>query len=153
MEAVFIDTSEDWVAIIIGQEAIVKILNSKIRKAFGKTIHMRELRLSKKFSALRIFKRLFSKKPIKLYSLKRRTNSWCAELVKELIKKRISTLYVDLEVYEELHRKVHSAYLKTLNIYASKEDAQCADILAYGDSHYKLVRNIWEDLSIRRGGS
>jgi len=151
METILIDTSKEWIGIIIGEESILKILNSRLKKAFGRTVHMRELKLSEKFSVLRMFNRLFSVRAVKLYSLKPKTSNWWTELIKGLIKRRISTLYVDLEVYEELKRKVNPSYLKPLNIYRSKEHTQCADILAYGDSHHKFVRNIWKGLSIERG--
>jgi len=154
MKTIMIDTSKEYVAIIIGEESILKILNYRLRKAFGKTVHMRELKLSEKLSVLRTFNRLFSERAVKLYSLKPKANSWWwTELIKAVIKRRISTLYVDLEVYQELRRKVHPLYLKPLNIYPSKEKTQCADILAYGNSHRKLVRNIWKELSIERGES
>lgn len=151
MEAVLIDTSEEWVGIIIGEESILKVLNFRLKKEFNKTVHMRELELGQKFSVLRIFNRLFSERAAQLYSLKPKAGHWWTELIKGLLNRRVNNLYVDFEVYEELRRKVHSIYLKPFNIYSDKEIVQCADILAYGDSHRKLVRNIWKDISIKRG--
>jgi len=142
METILIDVSEEWVGIIVGEESTLRVLNSRLKQKFGKAVHMRELRLGEKFSVLRMFNQLFYGSGVKLYSIKPKTSNWWVELIKRVIKRRISTLYVDFEVGEELRKRVHSLYLKLLNIYISKEDVQCADILAYGDSHPNLVRNI-----------
>jgi len=151
MEAVLIDVSEEWVGIVIGEESILRDLNAALIKKFRRTVHMRELRSSEKFLALRMFNHLFSGKGVDLYSLKPKITNWWTELMKEVVKRRIGTLYVDLEVEKELKKRVHSLYFKLLNIYTSKEHIQCADILAYGDSHHALVRNIWKDVLIKRG--
>jgi hypothetical protein len=114
---------------------------------------MKELRLGEKFSALRVFNRLLSGKAVELYSIKLRTNISWTELLEGIKRRGISTLYVDKEVEEQLRQKVPSIYFKHLDIYVSKDVAQCADILAYGDSHHDLVRNIWKDVEIKRGDS
>lgn len=148
--AILVDTSEEWIGIIVGEESILRLLNFRLKKEFGKSVHMKELKLGEKFRALRVFNHIFSQGGVSLYSLRLSTNKWWAEFIEWVTENRISTLYVDLEVDEELKRRVHRLYLKLLNIYAIKEDVQCADVLAYGDSHHDLVRNIWKDISINR---
>jgi hypothetical protein len=148
--AILVDTSEEWIGIIVGEESILRLLNFRLKKEFGKSVHMKELKLGEKFRALRVFNHIFSQGGVSLYSLRLTTNKWWAEFIEWVTENRISTLYVDLEVDEELKRRGHRLYLKLLNIYAIKEDVQCADVLAYGDSHHDLVRNIWKDISISR---
>lgn len=149
--AILVDTSEEWIGIIVGEESILRLLNFRLKKEFGKSVHMKELKLGEKFRALRIFNDLLSRDGVKLYSLRSPSNSWWGELIEMVIKRKIDTLYVDLEVSEFLKRRIHHLYLKLLNIYVNKEDVQCADVLAYGDSHHKLVRNIWKNISVNRG--
>jgi hypothetical protein len=151
MKIVLIDSSKEWIGIIIGEEAILKILNAKLKRSFGKNVHMRELETGEKFSVLRIFNQIFSRQRVRLYSFLTKNSKFWPEFVKSAIDAGVHTFYVDLEISQELRRKVHPFYLRQLNVYTDKKSAQCADILAYGDSHHKLVRNIWKDISITRG--
>jgi hypothetical protein len=151
VKSVLIDTSKGWVAVIIGEELLLKVFNHRLEQRLGKTVHMRELRLSEKFSILRIFNELFSRGGVELYSLKSQNKSIWKELLDAFIRKGISVVYVDFEVEKELKKTMHPRYFRLLNIYPNKERVQCADILAYGDSHHNLVRNIWKDIRIIRG--
>jgi len=159
MKSLIVDTSKNWVGIIVGEESTLRILNFELKKRLGRTVHMRELRRGEKISVLNNFNKLFSGSGVELHSIEpsvvysflRRSENWWSEFIKWVIKRGISTLYVDSEVREELKKRTPLSF-KTLNIYlASKEQVQCADTLAYGDSHHKLARHIWKDIQIKRG--
>jgi hypothetical protein len=152
MKAMWIDTSEKWVGIIVGRESKIRILNFLLKREFGKPIHMRELKLGEKLRALGAFDKLFAHSGGKFYSLRSDSSISWIELIRWAIRKGITTLYVDFEINEELQRRVPRFYLKTLDVYANKEDTQCVDILSYGDSHHELIRYIWRNVSIIRRG-
>jgi hypothetical protein len=62
MKEMLLDVSDEYIAIVISDQEILKILDKELRKEFGKSIHMRELRMREKFAVLRKFNKSFSER-------------------------------------------------------------------------------------------
>jgi hypothetical protein len=156
MKQVLIDTSEGHVAIVIAEDLIVKIFTSELSKRFGKPIHMKELSKGEKISALKAFDTLFydksySKSEIRLYCFLAEGSKWWNNLIDRITQMNLSVLNVDYEVLDILKRNVNPLRLKGVNIYTIKETLQFADIIAFGNSHNKLVKNIWKNVPLEKG--
>lgn len=158
MKQVLIDTSEGHVGIVIAEDLIVKIFTSTLSKRFGKPIHMNELTNGEKLSVLRAFDKLFydksySKSEIELYCFVAKGSKWWNNLIDRITQMNISVLNVDYEVLDILKRNVNPLRLRMVNVYVIKETLQFADIIAFGNSHYKLVKNIWKNVPLKKGSA
>jgi hypothetical protein len=154
MKEVLIDTSEGHVGIVIAESQIIRTFCSKLTKRFGRPVHMSQLSLGQKFAALRRFDDLFygrdySKREIELYSLQEGSSKWWVGLVQGLVQKRITTFNVDFEVLVIFKRCIDNMKLRALDIYTIEETLQLADIIAFGNSHRKLARNIWKNVPLK----
>jgi len=158
MKEVLIDTSEDHVAVVVAEGLIVKLFAKTLTKKYGNPIHMKDLELGERFSVIRTFDQIFYEKgftgkAIELYSINVNINDagFWNSLVKEFIRRRIETINADYEVLYRLKKFVNALLLRQLTIYLLKETLQLADIVAYGNSHHDLVKNIWKNTPIQRG--
>jgi hypothetical protein len=156
MKEALIDTSENHVGIVIAEGLIIKILEKELRKKFGKSIHMKELKPGEKISVLRAFDQIFYEKgftgkAIELYSIEVSDAKFWTVLIKVFIQRKIETVNADYEVRESLERFVNALLLRPLRIYLTKKTLQFADIVAYANSHQNLVKHIWKNVPLKRG--
>jgi hypothetical protein len=159
MKEVVIDTSEDHVGVVIADGLIISMLKDALRLKFGRSVHMKKLQVGEKFSVLRTFDKIFREKgftgkTVEIFSINVDINNsrFWNSLVVELLDMGIRTLNADYEVLERLNKFVNALYLRRLDIYPPTETLQLADIVAYSDSHYDFVKNIWRNVPIQRGG-
>lgn len=154
MKEALIDTSENHVGIVLAEGLVITTLTKELKKEFGNPIHMNELKPGEKFKVLRVFNRVFrdkgfSKKLVEIYCFEVSGAGFWRELVEGLIERKVNDMNVDYEVHESLTKYVNGFLLRTLNIYTNKETIQFADIVAYGNSHHNLVKNIWKNVPMK----
>lgn len=155
MTSVFIDESNDYMALIIGNEGTVrKELNNSLQRVVGKTIHMKELGKAGKFKVANSFTRsalrLSSENKLKLVCAKKGIAlKWLKKFIRSYIlkKTRIPTFYVDRGIKSELKEKIHPFYLRFMTIYESKPITQSADVFAWINLSRTRIRFIWARLS------
>ena len=155
MSSVFIDESNDYMALIIGNdETVRKKLNNSLQRVVGKTVHMRELSKAGKFkvasSFMRTASKLSSEDKLKLVCAKKGIAlKWLTKFIRSYILKRtrIPTFYVDRGIESELIEKIHPFYLRFMTIYESKPLTQSADVLSWINLRRTHIRFIWARLS------
>ncbi len=154
MREAFVDTSENHIGILLAEGQVVRVFTKELRQKFGKQIHMRELNNSEKFAILRIFNKIFQEKEfsarfVKIDCIEIGTAAFWRDLIKYFINQKIDRINADYEVQVALKKHVNGLILRQLNLYTDKETLQLADIIAYGNSHHDLVKNIWKNVPMK----
>jgi hypothetical protein len=158
MKEALIDTSENYVGIVISEGLIIKILKNELQTKINKRVHMKKLKHGERFSVFRTFDKIFyekgfTRKTVELYSINVNIDDarFWNSLMKGFIRRGIGIVNADYEVLERLSKFVNALLLRQLTIYLLEETLQLADIVAYGNSNHGLVKNIWKNVPLERG--
>lgn len=152
--SVFIDESDDYLAIIIGSELVVSRLVRPIRQSIGKTVHMRELKKSLKLKTAKLFVdiscNLSETQDVRLIcGKKNKVLAWVNKLVRSSVDRKVGlpTFYVDIGIEALLRKEIRPFYFRFLTIYEDKDKTQCADILAWLNLRRAQSSFIWSKIA------
>ncbi|MCP8307433.1 MAG: hypothetical protein H3Z52_02080 [archaeon] len=153
MHALYIDESNDHVAIIMGKEEIIKELNQMLQRIEGKPVHMRESKAGTKLKIIRHFLRLIEQLYMeeKIWLISKNQDEafdWLGKYFIKVFKSRATlTVFVDEGLDLKIKGRIHSLYLRPITIYVDKSKVQCADVLSWINVKKNRVNSIWEKIS------
>ena len=152
--SVFIDDSDDYLAIMIGSELVVNHLVRPIRQSIGKTVHMKELKKSLKLRTARLFVdascKLRETYNLRLICGKRnKVLAWINKFITTSVSEKVELpiFYVDISIKALLRKKIHPYYFRFLTIYEDKDKTQGADILAWINLRRAQSSFIWTKIA------
>jgi len=158
MFSIFIDESDNYMAVIIGDKRIVEEeLNDSLKQLTGRAVHMRELSKGVKLQAAyrfaKVASKLCKKYEVKLICAKKdKVFAWLLGLVRRYVEKgiRVPIIYVDIGIDFELKEIVQPFYFKYVTIQVSKALTQCVDVFSWINLRRRSIsriRFIWERLA------
>lgn len=153
--SVFIDDSDQYLAIMIGNDLVIgSLLSRPIKRLVGKTVHMNELSRNMKLRVARRFQEisceLREKHDLKLICGRRdEVLDWLSAFIETFVRKKtkLPVFYIDVGIEILLREKIHPLYFRYLTIYIDKEKTSCADILAWINLRRSQNRFIWSKIA------
>lgn len=141
MKAAQIDTSNAFVAIVIGEEGTLNQLNEKLEKRVARRLHMRKMEFNEKLRAVRALANLALELKIEKKKLDMRcfTNGLKkADFWRGLLNINIQRVYVDTQVHSMMKLAIGHEETRKLAL-VDKGKIQCADVLAWANLNEKKL--------------
>lgn len=153
--SVFIDDSDGYLGIIIGNEFVIgSLLIRPIKRLVGKTVHMKRLGRKLKLHVARLFTEIScelseSHDLTLLCGRRDKVLAWLDVLIENFVreKREVPTFYIDRGIEVLLRKQMHPFYFRFLTIYIDKDKTLCADILAWINLRRARNKFIWSKLA------